>query len=269
MAGCSPGAVSTSLAVKAARQEPAAQQELLRQELLQGLLQERKSINPKFFYDERGSQLFEQIMGLPEYYPSRTELSILEQYKADIASHLGMQQVLIEPGAGNCEKVKTLLPALRPKCYMPVDISAEFLNEAASRLQADFPSVDVRAVAGDMDMRYPIPGDYLGLRKVVFYPGSTIGNYEPDRARLFLQQLHQQLGVDDGLLIGVDLQKPVDTLHAAYNDRQGVTALFNLNILNHVNAIADANFDVTNFTRIPARYSAACFGPETRPRRWD
>lgn len=223
---------------------------VLKQELLDGLLAKEKYINPKFFYDENGSQLFEKIMQLPEYYPSRTEISLLEKYQNEIANTVGENKVLIEPGAGNCEKVQYILPTLKPTCYMPIDISAEFLFECARNLQKKFPFIDIHAVADDMKAKVSVPKAFKNNGKVIFYPGSTIGNYKPTEALDFLCHACELAGNEGGLLIGVDLQKDKAILDAAYNDKQGVTALFNLNVLNHVNKLLDCNIDVAHFEHV-------------------
>lgn len=220
------------------------------EELLQGLLADDKYINPKFFYDRKGSQLFEQIMRLEDYYPTRTELQLLEQCSQEIADIIGTGQVLIEPGAGNCEKVRQLLPVLQPKCYIPNDISATFLSNCAAKLQQSFEHIDIQAYAGDMSNDYPIPTEYQQLKRTAFYPGSTISNFEPSQALQFLYHLRQQIGPEGGLLIGVDLIKDHDILHRAYNDSEGVTALFNLNVLNHCNLLLASDFDPELFTHV-------------------
>lgn len=223
---------------------------VLKQELLEGLLAEKKYINPKFFYDEAGSQLFEKIMQLPEYYPSRTEMALLEKHQDEIAVAIGENKVLIEPGAGNCEKVQYILPTLQPKCYVPIDISADFLFESASNLQTKFPHVHIHAVADDMKAKVDVPEKFKTNHKVVFYPGSTIGNYKPVQALEFLKHVRELVGEKGGLLIGVDLQKDKEILDAAYNDEDGVTALFNLNVLNHVNKLLDSKIDAELFEHI-------------------
>ena len=185
---------------------------VLKQELLEGLLAEKKYINSKFFYDEAGSQLFEKIMQLPEYYPSRTEITLLEKHQNEIAVAVGENKVLIEPGAGNCEKVQYILPTLQPKCYVPIDISADFLFESASNLQTKFPHVHIHAVADDMKAKVDVPEAFKANHKVVFYPGSTIGNYKPSQALDFLKHVRELVGEQGGLLIGVDLQKDKEIL---------------------------------------------------------
>lgn len=223
---------------------------VLKQELLDGLCATEKYINPKFFYDEYGSQLFEKIMQLPEYYPSRTEMALLEQYKNEIAITLGKDIVLIEPGAGNCEKVQYILNTLNPVCYMPIDISADFLFECASKLQEKVPHITVHAIADDMKAKIYPPESFSENKKVIFYPGSTIGNYDPSEALEFLKHVRDTVGDEGGLLIGVDLEKDESTLNAAYNDEAGITALFNLNVLNHANKLLDSEIDVDLFEHV-------------------
>lgn len=223
---------------------------VLKQELLDGLCAAEKYINPKFFYDEYGSQLFEKIMQLPEYYPSRTEMALLEKYKNEIAATIGKDIVLIEPGAGNCEKVEYILNAVNPVCYMPIDISADFLFECASKLQTKVPHISIHAIADDMKAKINPPESFNKNKKVVFYPGSTIGNYDPVEALEFLKHVRDTVGDKGGLLIGVDLEKDKRMLNAAYNDQEGITALFNLNVLNHANTLLDSSINVELFEHI-------------------
>jgi dimethylhistidine N-methyltransferase len=215
-----------------------------------GLLASKKCIDSRFFYDERGSQLFEQITGLPEYYPTRTELALLHENRESISAVLGRDQVLIEPGAGNCSKVTTLLPTLRPACYVPIDISGDFLAAAARELQSEFPEIRVLPIVADMGVTVELPAEFNRLSRNVFYPGSTIGNYEPAAACDFLRQMYTVIGRAGDLVIGVDLQKDHRILNAAYNDAQGVTARFNLNILSHVNRLVSADFDIDSFRHV-------------------
>ena len=219
-------------------------------EIRAGLSQTPKQINPKFFYDERGSELFAQITQLPEYYPTRTELSLLESYAADIAKITGQGDVLLEPGAGNCEKVRYLLPEMLPACYVPIDISGDYLFAAAKKLQQDFTDITVFPVADDMKSDIQIPTEFEHLSQLVFYPGSTIGNYTPEQALDFLRHVRRLVGVSGGLLIGVDLEKGKDILDRAYNDDAGVTAAFNLNCLSHINTVTGSNFDIDNFRHV-------------------
>lgn len=222
----------------------------LKQELLDGLVAKEKYINPKFFYDEVGSQLFEKIMQLPEYYPSRTEMALLDKYQDEIADAIGEDKVLIEPGAGNCEKVQYILSALKPACYVPIDISADFLFECSTRVQLNFPHIQVHAIADDMKAKVALPEQFNKNERVVFYPGSTIGNYKPAEALEFLIHIRELVGQSGGLLIGVDLQKDKPILDAAYNDEQGVTALFNLNALNHVNKLLASDINTELFEHV-------------------
>ena len=219
-------------------------------ELMAGLQQAGKTINPKFFYDARGSALFEKIMALPEYYPTRTEIHLLQTHREDISNHIGQRHILIEPGAGNCEKVKYLLGALKPMYYVPIDISADFLFTRARQLGETFNQTIIYPVAADMQADIQLPEAASGLKKTIFYPGSTIGNYSPDGALAFLQHCRKTIGDNGGLLIGVDLQKDAHLLHQAYNDAQGITAAFNLNVLEHVNRLVNGNFNTRLFSHV-------------------
>ncbi len=224
-----------------------------RKELLAGLLEPPRSINPKFFYDERGSELFADICELDEYYPTRTEINILRQESAAIAEAVGRGCELVEPGAGSCEKVRHLLADLHPSAYLPLDISRDFLLDAAQRLREDFPGLEVRPVVADFSAAFELPP--ATGRRVLFYPGSTIGNFEPAGALDFLVRAAQLVGKEGGLLIGVDLHKASEVLNAAYNDSEGVTAAFNRNILHHANHLLDADFDPEQFEHV-AFYNA-------------
>ncbi|MGI9296050.1 MAG: L-histidine N(alpha)-methyltransferase [Pseudomonadales bacterium] len=219
----------------------------VRAELLAGLQKKQKTISPKYFYDTHGSELFEQITRQPEYYPTRTEKRLLQQHSVDIAATLGADCVLIEPGSGSSEKVELLLSAVRPSAYVPIEISEAPLHSAAKRLTSNFPWLHIHAVCADYTNGVAVPEELLDERRVLFYPGSTIGNFEPLQAVHFLQRLRKLCSYDGGLLIGVDLQKDPAILHAAYNDANGVTAAFNVNVLRHINRVADANFDTSAF----------------------
>ncbi|MDH6593582.1 dimethylhistidine N-methyltransferase [Variovorax sp. TBS-050B] len=217
-------------------------------EMLAGLSRRPRSISPKFFYDAAGSQLFDRICELPEYYPTRTELRILAECAAEIAGQVGPAAEIVEFGAGSLTKVRLLLDALEaPKRYLPIDISGEHLEAAAERLRADYPALAVQPIAADYTMPLVLPAPLPGAgKRVGFFPGSTIGNFEPDEALAFLQLAARMLR-GGGLLIGVDLVKAPDRLHAAYNDAAGVTAAFNLNLLRRANAELDADFDMDGF----------------------
>lgn len=221
-----------------------------RQEILRGLQESPRRIHPKYFYDEKGSLLFDQITLLPEYYPTRAEKQVLRRYCHAIAARLGRDVVLIEPGSGTSEKAELLLPAVEPQAYVPLDIAAIHVRDAAWRLAHRFPWLDIHAVAADYCGDFTLPEEIPAGRRVIFYPGSTIGNFEPAEATAFLRRWRQLAGDDGGLLIGVDLDKDPQILHWAYNDARGVTAQFNLNILRHVNRIAGTDFNPGNFAHV-------------------
>jgi dimethylhistidine N-methyltransferase len=233
-------------------------EESFRDAVLAGLDRAHKRIPCKFFYDARGSALFEEICRLPEYYLTRTEIAILEENSTDIAAQMGPNCRLIEFGSGASQKVRILLQAIeRPAAYVPVDISREHLRDAAISLAEDFASVPVIAVCADYTRPFllpPLPG--AGGKRVGFFPGSTIGNFEPEAAVAFLANYARVLGAGGEILIGVDLKKEPDILDAAYNDRAGVTAAFNLNLLERVNRELDGDVDLDRFEHL-AFYSSA------------
>ena len=218
-----------------------------REELLAGLTQAQKVINPKYFYDEKGSQLFDRITRLPEYYPTRTEIDILTRHRQEISEACETGCLFIEPGSGSCEKARLLLDDLQPSTYIPVDISADFLLQAATQLGKEYPWLAIRAVCADFNHSWSFVDDLPTGKRVVFYPGSTIGNLEPDNALTFLKRVRAMLGEEGGVLIGVDLHKSSSRLTAAYNDAQGVTAEFNRNVLTSINGLLDADFDPAMF----------------------
>ncbi len=218
-----------------------------REEILAGLQAPQKTVNPKWFYDEYGSQLFDQITRLPEYYPTRTEVAILTENRDQISARCGHGCVFIEPGSGSSEKVRILLDALQPSAYVPVDISAEFLQAAAFELSDEYPWLDIYAVCADFNQGWSFLDALPAGKRVVFYPGSTIGNLEPDLATEFLTRVRDMIGESGGALIGVDTHKSSDRLNAAYNDSQGVTAAFNLNLLRRLNELMGAEFDEDSF----------------------
>ena len=227
-------------------------EESFRDAVLAGLARAHKRIPCKFFYDARGSALFEEICRLPEYYPTRTEIAILEENSSDIAAQMGPHCRVIEFGSGASQKIRILLYALeRPAAYVPVDISREHLRDAAISLAEDFPSVPVIAVCADYTRHFPLPSlPSAGGKRVGFFPGSTIGNFEPDAAVAFLANYAHILGPRGEMLIGVDLKKDPLILDAAYNDRAGVTAAFNLNLLERVNRELDADLDIDRFEHL-------------------
>ena len=233
-------------------------EENFRDAVLAGLKASQKEISAKYFYDERGSALFEKICELEEYYPTRTEIGMLEKHADDMAALIGPGCYLIEYGSGASRKVRILLDALEsPTAYIPVDISKEHLVRAAEDLARDYPNIDVAAVCADYTQAYtlPVPDDVAPDRKTVFFPGSTIGNFMPDQAVAFLGHTARLLTGGGELLIGVDLKKDEATLNAAYNDKLGVTAAFNLNLLTRINRELGANFDLDCF-RHHAFYNA-------------
>lgn len=216
--------------------------------LRRGLRLARRSVAPKFFYDQTGSALFDRICELPEYYPTRTEFAILRQHAAEMAECIGPQAELIEFGAGSLQKIRLLLGALRePARLVAIDISAEHLQAEAQRLRAEHPALAVLALAGDFSGDLDLPAPLAGsARRVGFFPGSSIGNFTPVEAGLFLRRCAGWLS-GGGLLVGVDLVKDPALLHAAYNDSAGVTAAFNLNLLARANRELGANFDLAAF----------------------
>ncbi|MFT4615444.1 MAG: dimethylhistidine N-methyltransferase [Bacteroidia bacterium] len=219
-----------------------------RDALLAGLQATQKKVDPKWFYDATGSELFEEITRLPEYYPTRTEIAILQEHAEAISEHCGAQCVLIEPGAGSCEKARLLLPHLQPAAYVPLDISAQFLQEAAIALGGEYPWLNVHAVCADFNEDWSFLDGLPDGKRVIFYPGSTLGNLEPAAALTFLRRVRNIIGEGGGLVVGVDLHKSSERLTAAYNDASGVTASFNLNVLHRLNELLDAEFDVDSFS---------------------
>ncbi len=216
-------------------------------EVITGLKQEQKRIPPKFFYDETGSKLFDQICELPEYYPTRTEMALLRQHADEIAALIGEECLLIEPGSGSSQKVRLLLDALMPRAYIPMDISRRYLFDVAQQLADEYHWLDVHATCVDFTAKMELQYCPEDVHKVAFFPGSSIGNFEPEDAGTFLANIAEMVGKGGGLLIGVDLKKSADTLNQAYNDKQSVTAEFNLNLLNRINRELDGNFDIDSF----------------------
>jgi dimethylhistidine N-methyltransferase len=227
--------------------EPAADDFLA--EVLEGLSRPRKELSCKFFYDRRGSELFDEICRLDEYYLTRTELSILFRQAAEIGALLGRDCLLIEYGSGSSLKTRILLDHLdSPAGYVPIDISREHLLAAVRGLKLRHPRLHVMPVCADYTAQLTLPKlKRSPASKVVFFPGSTIGNFEPAQARKFLSGVRELAGAGSGLLIGVDLKKDPTLLHAAYNDASGVTAEFNLNLLARINRELDGDFEVERF----------------------
>ena len=227
-------------------------EESFRDAVLHGLARPRKAIPCKFFYDARGSALFEQICALPEYYLTRTEIAILERNAAEIATLVGPHCRLIEFGSGASRKVRILLNALdAPVAYVPVDISREHLRQAAARLAADFPGLPVIAVCADYTRPFELPPLSGPPGKTVgFFPGSTIGNFEPDAVVAFLKHCAKLLGPGGEMLIGSDLKKSPDILNAAYNDAAGTNAAFNLNLLERIKSELGGDLDIDRFAHV-------------------
>ena len=184
---------------------------------------------------------------MPEYYPTRTETALLQQHAEEIASLIGKECLLIEPGSGSSQKVRMLLETLQPTAYMPMDISRDYLLHAAQQLAADYPWLEVHATCIDFTSELKLHSDLPHAHRVAFFPGSSIGNFEPTDAIVFLQNIARMVGVGGGLLIGVDLKKDESILNAAYNDAQGITAQFNLNLLARINRELDADFNLESF----------------------
>lgn len=217
--------------------------------MIEGLSQPQKALPPKYFYDAGGSRLFERICRLPEYYPTRAELALTRVHLADIARFAGRGCELIEYGSGASLKTRLLIGALRPSVYVPVDISPSALADAARRLSREFAWLHIFALTGDFSqpLRLPVFRSRAGRRRVVYFPGSTIGNLTIAEAQAFLVMSRAQVGAGGAMLIGVDLKKDANVLHAAYNDARGVTARFNLNLLARINRELGANFDLRRF----------------------
>ncbi|MBI3964359.1 MAG: L-histidine N(alpha)-methyltransferase [Chloroflexi bacterium] len=220
-----------------------------REEVLDGLWRSPKRLPCKFFYDDRGSQLFDAICELDEYYPTRTELDILHRHVGAMAAAIGPRCRVVEYGSGSGVKTRILLDALEePVAYVPIDISREHLLRSARRLAAAYPDLEVLPVCADYTQSFDLPDSTrLARRTVVYFPGSTIGNFDLDEAREFLRHIGAICGPGGGLLIGVDLKKDPTILHAAYNDAQGVTAAFNLNLLARINRELGADLRLDHF----------------------
>ncbi|MPZ38160.1 MAG: L-histidine N(alpha)-methyltransferase [Rhizobiales bacterium] len=217
-------------------------------DVVAGLSARPKRLSPKYFYDELGAQLFEEITQLPEYYPTRCELSILENNAAEMAQLVPPDAALIEFGSGSTRKARILLDAAPAiTAYVPVDISSEMLQQEAAELRRDYPRLSVLPVEADFTKPFQLPDDIALRPRVGFFPGSTIGNFEPHAAAAFLSHAASMLGAQSTLIIGFDLVKDVHVLNAAYNDAAGVTARFNLNLLTRINRELGANFDLGAF----------------------
>ncbi len=227
----------------------------LTSQITRGLRRTPKTIAPKFFYDQRGSELFDAICKLPEYYLTRADVEIIDTYADAIAQALGANIQLVEFGSGSSLKVQLLLDAVQPEIYMPIDISKEHLVLSCQSLARKFPWLTIHAVCTDYSTAHDLPYYGSGLRLSGFFPGSSIGNFEPAEASRFLANVKQLLGPGGAFIVGVDVKKDPAMLEAAYNDKQGITAAFNLNVLARINAELGADIDVDQFEH-QAHYNA-------------
>lgn len=219
----------------------------MREEVLESLLAPQKTLAPKYFYDERGSQLFDEITRLPEYYPTRTETALFEAHSAEISGHFNGAVTLIEYGSGSSRKIRALLEGMKPAAYVPLDISGEHLETSAKTLQADYSWLNIYAVCADYSQDIALPEAIPRHQPMAFFPGSSIGNFAPTDAQAFLRRVRALVGEQGKLLIGVDRKKDKRVLESAYNDTAGVTAAFNLNVLTHLNRELEGNFDIAGF----------------------
>src|SRR5713101_6612227 len=243
----------------ALRYEPAEAGSSFAHDVIAGLTARPKQLPPKYFYDETGAQLFEDITALPEYYLTRCELQILRERAPDIARFFPAASALIEFGSGSSKKVRILLAAAPTiAAYVPVDISSEMLIQEAEELRRDYLRLAVLPVEADFTQPFSLPAAAAGMAHTGFFPGSTIGNFEPHEACAFLRHAGRMLGNGATLIIGVDLVKDASTLNAAYNDAAGITAKFNLNLLARINREIGADFDLMTFSH------QAFYNPERR-----
>lgn len=218
------------------------------EEVIDGLKRPRKTLPSKYFYDKIGSELFEQICELEEYYLTRIELKIMRNYISEIVQMLGSNIQLVELGSGSSLKTRLLLKELSDSdVYVPVDISGKFLKETAEKLESDFPHVKIEPVVADYTRSFELPYSPTEKQTAAYFPGSTIGNFTKEKAADFLKQISSLVGMEGALLIGFDLIKDEEELLAAYNDSKGITAAFNKNILKHINRKLDADFDPDYF----------------------
>jgi L-histidine Nalpha-methyltransferase len=226
-------------------------------ELTEGLLKQQASVSPKYLYDALGSRLFDAITELDEYYPTRTEAAIFAQHLPQMAQQIPKGAALVDLGAGSCEKASQLFSALQPAHYIPIDISVDYLRNTLQRLQREHPTMRMSGVGLDFSSGLILPPELMehiaGVPIVVFYPGSSIGNFSPEEARALLARAHALCklgGAGSGLLIGVDLVKPSEILEPAYDDALGVTASFNLNMLLNINHLLGSNFDPQDWQHV-------------------
>ena len=230
------------------------------QSIIDGLLSEQAFISPMYFYDSVGSRLFELITMVPEYYPTRTEQAVMSLHRDSIARAVGSIDTLIDLGAGNCQKAKALFSSISTKKYLAIDISEDFLQDSLAQLRESFPEIEMRALGADLTQAITLDPEMRFDRKLCFYPGSSIGNFDPDQAVGLLRNFKNLVDYPDpssqsnpteikngGLLIGVDLVKDDKILHAAYNDELGITAAFNRNVLTHINTLISSDFNLADW----------------------
>ncbi|WP_255233353.1 L-histidine N(alpha)-methyltransferase [Aliifodinibius salipaludis] len=222
---------------------------IMQKEVLEGLTKSQKQLPSKYFYDEKGSDLFEQITRLNEYYLTDCEKEILQNNIKDIAGCIGKDVMLIELGSGSSYKTRFLLEELSDlSTYIPVDISEEFLLKTVSQLRLEYPKISIIPVFADYTSNFDLPvTEGSNQKQVVFFPGSTIGNFDPEEVQVFLNNMAGITADDSEMLVGVDLKKDPKVLEAAYNDKQGITAQFNKNMLTHLNRVLGADFDIEKF----------------------
>ncbi len=246
--------VSTAQSVGS--QQRQAKREFLA-DVVAGLQKRPRSLPCKYFYDQRGSELFDRICHLDEYYLTRTELAIMDRYAGEMGQQIGSGAVLVEYGSGSSVKTRYLLDGLpNAVAYVPVDISGEHLQQTARELSQDYPQLEVLPVCADFTLPFALPAPTrAATHTAVYFPGSTIGNFLPEQAAALLRQIAALCGQHGGLLIGIDLKKDVAILEAAYNDAAGVTAQFNLNLLRRINHELDGQFEIRNFAH-RAAYNA-------------
>jgi dimethylhistidine N-methyltransferase len=231
------------------RHEPVTHDPQFARDVLAGLTARPKRLSPKYFYDEAGSRLFEQITELPEYYPTRSEFSILTAHAKEIADFLPANAAMVEFGSGSFRKARIVLDAAPSlAAYVPVDISSEMLKQEAAELRRDYPRLQVLPVPADFTQPFRLPSAVARLARAGFFPGSTIGNFEPHDASAFLRHAGRMLGQGAILILGIDLVKDARILNAAYDDAAGVTAKFNLNLLARINRELDGDFDLDSFS---------------------
>ena len=228
-------------------EQPSDELTQVAQEVIAGLSQSPKQVSPKYFYDEKGSALFDAITELDEYYLPRVEKATLVRYRAEICTAIGSGMTLVEPGAGSCEKIRWLLPELDLAAYIPMDISGEHLQASAVSLSYDYAELKISPQVCDYTQGIDIDRALDDAPPVFFYPGSSVGNFEPEAAVEFMRAMRAQMQDAGGLLIGVDTKKDADVLHAAYNDSAGVTAKFNINLLENLNSLLEGDIDTDKF----------------------